>query len=56
MFYKEVLEQRGPVNAFLEDLEAQIFPLGTNHGGALVGSIYVPVCPKKFLIQHCGRN
>ena len=32
------------------------FSVGTNHGGALVGSIYVPVFPKKLCIRHYGRK
>ena len=50
MLYKEILEQTVPGIAFLEHLEAQLlnfFPLSANHGGAIVGSMYVPVCPKK---------
>ena len=37
--------------AFLEHLEAQmfkIFRLSANHGDTFVGSMYVPVCPKKL--------
>ena len=40
MFYKEIIEQTGPGNAFLEHLESQIlknFPLHANHAGAFVG-------------------
>ena len=29
------------------------FPLSNNYGGTFVGSMYVPVCPKKFWIRHC---
>ena len=39
---------------FLEHLEAQIsknFLLRGNHGGTFVGSMYVPVCPKKVDIS-----
>ena len=42
-------EDRG--KAFLEHLEAQmfkIFRLSANHGDTFVGSMYVPVCPKKL--------
>ena len=28
------------------------FPLSDNYGGTFVGSMYVPVCPKKFWICH----
>ena len=52
MFYKEIIEQTGPGSAFLEQLEAQILKnllLRGNHGGAFVGSMYVPVCPQKTL-------
>ena len=51
MCYKEILEQTGARSAFLEHLEAQIlknFPPCANHGGAFVGSIYVPFCPKRL--------
>ena len=52
MFYKEIIEQRGPGSAFLEQLEAQISKnllRRVNHGGTFVGSMYVPVCPQKTL-------
>ena len=54
MFYKEILEQAGPEIAFLSG--------GTNFlaqhkpGGTLVGSMYVPVCPKKLWIHHWRRK
>ena len=56
MFYKEILEQTGPGSAFLEHREAHIlknFLLGTNHGSTFMGSLYVPVCPKKLWLRHC---
>ena len=42
----------------LEHLEAQIwkiFSLSDNHGGAFVGLMYVPICPKKLWMRHCIR-
>ena len=55
MSYKEIYEQAGLENAFLEHLEVQILktsPLSANHGGGFVGSMYVPVCPKRLWIHH----
>ena len=49
MPYKEIYKHTVPGNVFLEDMEAQIYPLGTNYGGTLVGLIYVLLCPLKNL-------
>ena len=46
-------------SAFLEYLEAQIlkiYSFGANHGNAIVGSMFAPVCPKKLWIRRCYRT
>ena len=34
----------------------KVCPLGGNYGGAIVNSIYVPVCPKKTLDTSLMRD
>ena len=36
----------------IRDAILKLYPLGGNHGGAFVNSIYVPVCPKELWIRH----
>ena len=55
MFYKENEIQTYSGSALLLYLAAQIlkiYLLGANHCGTLVGSLWVPACPRKLWIRH----
>ena len=59
MSYKEIVEQTGIGSTFLKHLEIQIlknFLLGANHDATFVGSMNVPICPKKLVISHWKKK
>ena len=41
------------MNRVSERTNFEISLLGANHGGTIMGSMCVPVCPKKLWICHC---
>ena len=59
MFYKEIYEQTGARKSIFQasgGTNFENFATWSNHGDIFMGSMYAPVCPKKFWIHHWAKK